>query len=790
MVSGQMIFTKYPSPANFSFLNDAPDKAGNVSIGSRSVTLKTATFGKVIHQIKLVNPEIWTPDTPLVALNFPAQSETGIAPSEEGSIAIPGLNGETILTLKTGSGIGLSGLASIFRIELPKGCNFFGGGQKNYCQIELSGKRSVNWNTDLWSDFHFSHVKDWPTDPSYFTTPYLAVELPSGDWVGLLLHNPAPTFFSTPGKDNTRAFVHWELTDPALLMGSYDGEPNLVVIVGNSLAHITQILSRLIGVTPLPPLWSLGFHQSRWGYGGHDDLMELDRQFTEHKIPCSGLWLDLDYMDGYRIFKTNESLFPKGVASTAAKLAERGRRIVPIIDPGVKFEKGYRVYDDGSAQKMFCLNHEGKEYIGMVWPGHTVFPDFTQQRVRDWWAGYAQEFRESGFGACWVDMNDPSTGPIDPYDMLFQNGTARHWEHRNQFALGMQMATHQGFLKAKPNERPFILSRSGFTGSSRYAAIWTGDNVSNDFYLRHSVTTTIGMGLSGHVFTGSDIGGFGQNCSGPLMERWMQAAFLFPFCRNHSSLGTTPQEPFAFPKRIRENVAHYIRLRYKFMAEIYRLFIEHEEQGDPIIRPLNYEFSGKKLALVNDQFMIGRSLLQAPILSQEGEERDLILPGKGYWFDLTGGTWVKAGKHRVIVKRTETPLYLRDQSLVAIQPGEATTSHVNLNQVEILVGLAPYRQRGSVGLADTVLYADDGLSFDYKSGKRTAMKVVVESDARGILATTENLQSGFGEIQATLVFFWEPKNLKINGKKVVAERGKLVMTGKPIVVWRAVVPKG
>ena len=770
-----MFYNKYPSPANFSFATPGKAKA-TLAFGNREAHLHLTSYQNNIHRVHLTSGDTWPQNLTLSPLNFPDQLSQTQIKFDKNQLVIPAEN-QTILGVPDAS-IGLNTTASLFQFLVAESTRYYGMGEKYFGSLELSGYRTVFWNTDVWSDFHFAQWGGHPSDPPYFTTPYVAVKFAENQYAGFLLNNPAPTFMETPGKDDSRVFVEWQRTSPNLILGAYDGQPDLVILTAESLPALTEKFNQLVGVTPRPPLWSLGYHQSRWGYGGHKDLIHLRDEFKKHEIPVSGLWLDLDYMDGYRIFQTNQKLFPKGVDGTAKALAKDNIRIVPIIDPGVKSEPGYRIYDDGIKQNVFCQNNVGNPFIGAVWPGDTVFPDFTLARPRVWWATYAAEFRKSGFGACWVDMNDPSTGPVDPTDMLFHNGTHAHWLHRNQYALGMQIATYDGFRTAVPNERPFILSRSGFTGSSKYAAIWTGDNVANDYYLKLSLTTSIGMNLSGHIFNGSDIGGFGGNSPARLMERWMQANMFFPFFRNHSNNGTNPQEPFAYPATTRENLAHSIRLRYQFLPYLYNLFIQHERTGAPFLRPLFYDYQDKGLDEVDDQFLVGPNLLQAPILEHLETTRALRLPGRDPWFDAATGTWLKSGKFLLHAKRTETPLYFRTASITPIQADLPTTNSVDLlNPTFILT--VPEGWRGEV----TQTYvADDGLSYNYDNGEYSELEITITGTKKGLEISTRPLHSGYKPITPTFLLTPGHKFVKVNNQRARQSNHRLKLTGKAILL--------
>lgn len=770
-----MFFTKYPHRANFSFPGGYNAKTGDFKAGERAFQARLIEYAGNIFHLRVTGPTSWAQDLCLAPLNLPKV----IKQSGDLHLHLKGSKGQTLIKALVDEGFGVSGNAHLFQFALsdadPK---FYGMGEKFFGQIELSGMRSKFWTTDVWSDFHFAQWLNHPADPPYFSTPYVVACI-DGEYVGFLLHNPYPTFIETPGTDESRIFVEWQRTAPHLILGAEDGQPSLFIIQGPTLAEVTRKLQMLIGTVPVPPAWSLGYHQSRWEYGGDTDLMHLDSKFNEHEIPCDGLWLDLDYMDGYRIFRTDNKQFPKGANDTAAKLAKSGRRIVPIIDPGVKSEKGYHVYDDGIAKRVFCQNVEGKPYIGMVWPGETVFPDFSQARVRQWWAAYAREFRKEGFGACWVDMNDPSTGPVDPTGMRFNAGRLPHEAHHNQYALGMQMATFDGFLQAKRNERPFILSRSGFIGTSRYAAIWTGDNMSSYYYLKLSIPTTLGMSLSGCPFNGPDCVGFGGDASEALFVDWIKAGFLFPFMRNHAVKDSRKQEPWAFSKKAMGIARHYIRLRYKLMPYLYNLFIEQEESGDPIVRPLLYQFDDPRFVNASHSFMVGPRILQAPNVEEGGTRVAVDLP-IGDWFDLRTGRFTEGGRTaNVSLQTDETPVYVQNGAIVPMQPGVAKDNRKELRKVEFHV----FTKAGTSGETVYEYRADDGLTYGYRKGKRSSLTVRIEWSGRTVHITTTEGATGFGRIRPSFVIHGA-QSATLNGKKAELTSTRLKFAGRQFAARR------
>lgn len=769
-----MFFTKYPHRANFSFAEGYSAKTGRFVAGGKSFEAQVGVYEGGLQHIQVRNPKLWGRNLCLAPLDLPAKVGAGSL-----EIDVKGKNGKSLVRLSTKDGFGVSGEAHMFQFEFGAEPKFYGMGEKFFGQIELSGLRTKYWTTDVWSDFHFAQWLDHAADPPYFTTPYVVARV-GDEYVGFLLHNPYPTFMETPGTDESRVFVEWQRTADRLILGAEGGEPNLWVIPGPTLADVTRKLQKLIGTTPLPPAWALGYHQSRWEYGGDADLMALDAKFEEHQIPCDGLWLDLDWMDGFRIFKTDKKQFPKGAADTAAKLAKHGRRIVPIIDPGVKSEKGYSVYDDGMAKKVFCLNVEGKPYIGMVWPGETVFPDFSLQRVRRWWAEYAKDFRREGYGACWVDMNDPSTGPVDPSGMRFNSGRLPHEAHHNQYALGMQMATYDGFLRAKRAERPFILSRSGFIGSSRYSAIWTGDNLSSYYYLKLSIPTTLGMSISGCPFNGPDCVGFGGDATEALFIDWMKAGFLFPFMRNHSVKDSRRQEPWAFSKKALNIARHYIRLRYKLLPYLYNLFIDQEEQGEPIMRPMIYHYDDARFVNTSHQFLVGDSILQAPKVEENAKSVTVELPA-GDWFDARNGRFVPGGRAATVrVVSDETPLYVKNGAIVPMQTGTPKDPRKDFRRVEIHIFAKP----GTSGKSEIVYRADDGISYGYRRGKRSALRVSVEWSGRSVAVSTQEEADGYGRIRPVFVFHGA-QSATVNGRKADLTPTRVRLTGRQFPAKRA-----
>jgi len=780
-----MHFHKYPYPANFEFTAISPDRPITTGRGRYKLNLKSCV-GDIYHL--QITGQGWAINESGAGLKSPrkasGQSETQLTFAKDGSLHLVDKQGKTLLRSLPGRTFGQCGEASVFEFVRHANDQFYGLGEK-WSGFEHSGKTTKFWNTDVWGDFNpdaYIHGRPAP-DPAYVSIPYLIIKR-GNSYLGLLMDNPGATFISTGFKTSianqmevapggeifaetiieaTEESPSEEAGHPQGLihLGAETGQPNLYLIYGPSLPELTRKLQNLIGTTPMPPAWALGYHQCRWGYESEADLLELDANFREHGIPVDGLWLDIDYMDGYRVFTFAQKHFPKPAAAMK-KLAKAGRKVIPIIDPGVKFEPGYGVYDRGHKANAFCLNSQKKEYVGLVWPGETVFPDFSETSARKWWAGEVQKFAETGIQAAWLDMNDPSTGPSDNSEMLFAKGRKPHSFYHNQYALGMAIATREGFLQTWPNERPFLLCRSGFTGSNRYTAIWTGDNYSNYHHLKNSIATTLNLALSGLPFNGPDAGGFGGDTTPELIRDWFKAGFLFPVLRNHSLINTRRQEPWAFDKKTVGVLRHYIQLRYRLRPYLYQLFAEHERTGEAILRPLFYDFADKRdlpLGLVDDQFLVGPSILQAPFVEEGQSSREVVLPGEQPWFDLTTGRWIDGGKKVTVnASFTDTPLYIRDRSILPLARLSPEDHVFSAAKADFHIFLS------TDSTAETSYVFDDGKSFAYAAGERSEVALHVTRKGTSIEIVIAELADGFGPGEFTFTTPPAIKSVLINGR--------------------------
>jgi len=785
-----MNFNKIPPAINFRYhLNETPI----LEADPESYAASWTDLGGNVFNYK-VQASKWKQKSHAVLDKTAfAQTESDIrcGHATNGRIEIA-YKGSILLKSLMGREFGLLGTKWNFSLQYNEDMRFYGLGEKN-TGLEKTGQITKFWNTDALFDFGFTKAEKEATDPLYLSVPYVLIEQ-KGGCVGILLDNPYPSFMNLGAKENIANLLDADEEEPQCIsLGAYDGQPDLYFIVGANVREVTRKLQRLTGMTPLPPLWALGYQQCRFGYRDLADLEELDKKFEELNIPCDGLWLDIDYMEGFKVFTVDESGFDDHETRIAA-LQAKGRKIVPIIDPGVKNHPDFPVFQSGQANDVFCKTCEGDLYSGFVWPGRTAFPDFSMASTRSWWADQVEKFTtQYNFDGYWIDMNDPSTGSSDLEDMLFNHGQDSHESYHNQYALGMQEATTEGLQRAIGEKRPFIISRSGFTSSQRHSAIWTGDNWSNYFHLREGIAMSLNLSLSGIPFNGPDVPGFAGEATPELAVDWHKAGFLFPFFRNHSANMSPKQEPWQFAEPYREVMIQFIRLRYKLLPYLYNLFVEHTETGDPYLRPLFYEFPNEReqLSHIGDQFLVGNNIMQAPIVEEAETSREVYFPTAS-WFDTGEGKWIEGGQSKTLEANLKTTgLYIKEGALLPMLPGERTTQEKNLAEIELHV----FVRRKTVGAFQYRYYYDDGIT---KGGAQSFVGFEAEVIDGALHIRIQEIDTAYKELCLQIITYetfekilciqegsatellQQPSNIQLNGAYLHIERAETLTLGKSL----------
>lgn len=483
----------------------------------------------------------------------------------------------------------------------------------------------------------------------------------------------------------------------------------LIVIEGASPQEVVKRLAELTGRIELPPHWALGYQQCRFSYYPDARVREVAREFRARRIPCDVIWIDIHYMDRYKVFTFDAKRFPDPKATNDC-LHELGFKSVWILDPAVKTEPGYSVYDEGVSQGHFVRDAEGHEHHEITWPGDAAFPDYTRPETRAWWKRLTIEFLERGMDGVWIDLNEPAVilplGAELPEDLQHRGGgdipPGSHGKYHNVYGLLMAETTYESMRASRPERRPFVLSRSNYLGGQRFAATWTGDNVSTWKHLQWSVPMVLNLGLSGQPFCGPDIGGFAGIPSPELFARWMGVGALLPFCRTHNSL-RGDQEPWSFGAAVEEVSRVALVRRYRLLPYLYTLFREAAWTGLPVARPLFFADPGDPSLRGEDRaFLLGDDVLVQPRLLEAGNHETPMPAGQWRAFSLTGGDSVTEIAHPI--------LRLRGGAIVPIGAGGQTTEEAFSGPLTLLVSL------DASGRALGRLYEDVGEGFAYLDG--------------------------------------------------------------------------
>ncbi|KAM4643584.1 neutral alpha-glucosidase AB isoform 3-T3 [Amazona ochrocephala] len=503
---------------------------------------------------------------------------------------------------------------------------------------------------------------------------------------------------------------------------SESGIIDVFLLLGPAPAAVMGQYAALTGTQALPPLFALGYHQSRWNYNDEEDVAAVEKGFEEHAVPCDVLWLDIEHADGKRYFTWDPSKFPRPRAMLE-QLAAKKRKMVSIVDPHIKVDSGYRVHAELRSRGFYVKTKDGSDYEGWCWPGSAAYPDFTNPEMRAWWASmfaYDQYEGSTETLFTWNDMNEPSvfSGPEVTMhkDAVHYGG----WEHRdvhNLYGLYVQMATAEGQIQRSGGQhRPFVLSRAFFAGSQRYGAVWTGDNTAEWEHLKISIPMCLSFGLAGLAFCGADVGGFFKNPDAELLVRWYQAGALQPFFRAHAHMDTARREPWLFGEDNAALIRGAVRLRYALLPFWYTAFYHSHRHGVPIMRPLWMEYPEDTTTFaIDDQYLIDRALLVHPVTEQGARGVQVYLPGKGeVWYDT-----VSYQKHHapqtlyVPVTMSSVPMFQRGGTVVPRQERvRRSTECMQGDPFTLYVALSPQ------GTAEGDLFLDDGKSFDYETKAR------------------------------------------------------------------------
>jgi alpha-glucosidase len=571
------------------------------------------------------------------------------------------------------------------RTEVPADARFFGlGGRAS--GPRLRGGTYRLWNTDPKGTFGPGD------DPLYINMPVQLVVADAGthlafhdnSWDGrVTLHEGeegAGSGHDRPGTSEVRM----------------DGGPLRCWVVVGTPARVLAGWTQLTGAPALPPAWALGPQHARWGFGSEREVRRIVAGYRDRELPLSAVHLDIDHYDAHQVFTVDREKFPD-LPGMAKDLREDGVRLVSIVDPAVKAERGNAVYDSGSAAGAFVRDPRGREVRGVVWPGECVYPDFTDPAVRRWWGELYEERLAQGFSGVWHDMNEPVS--FAPFGDMTLPRSARHalegrgGDHReahNVYGLAMAQAGYEGLRRLRPEERPFLFTRSGWAGMQRYGGTWSGDVSTGWPGLRASLSLVLGLGLCGVPYSGPDVGGFDGSPSPELYLRWFQLGAQLPLFRTHAAIDAGRREPWEFGPEVLAHAKAALdereRLRPYFvtLAHLARL------TGAPYVRPLWWSSpEDRVLRDCEDAFLLGDALLVAPVLESGTDRRAVRLP-RGRWYDTaTGQAYDGPGQVLVDAPLSRIPVLARGGAVIPVRGADGG--------IELEVW-APAERRGGGGL--------------------------------------------------------------------------------------------
>ena len=660
-------------------------------------------------------------------------------------VAVKNLRGEILTQDQPGLPVSWLGTEVTCYKKLYQDEKFLGLGEKTG-NLDKRGNAFENWNSDV-PAYAPNH------DPLYQSIPFF-IGVHGKVAYGIFLDNSYRTKFNF-GASTDEQFSSFSAAD---------GEMNYYVFGATGIAGIIRDYTWLTGRMTLPPYWSLGYQQCRWSYFPESQVIGIAQQFRDRQIPCDVIYLDIDYMDAYKIFTWNKDRFPQPKAMIG-KLNDMGFHLVTIVDPGIKVEKGYFAYDEGVANDYFAKYPDGSNYIGSVWPGRCHFPDFTKESVRKWWGASFNRLADQGVEGFWNDMNEPSAwGQSIPnvvqFDFEGRKGSIAR--AHNLYGLEMSRATFEGTKALLNGKRPFVLTRAGYAGIQRFSAVWTGDNDATDDHMLLSARMVTGLGLSGVSFTGPDVGGFMGNPTEQLFTRWMSLGVYTPFFRNHSAWDTKSKEPWSFGMNVERTVKEMIAQRYRLLPYLYSAFYESTISGLPVARSLAIDHTFDEKVYwwkYQNEYFFGDNLLVAPVSCNQLAAK-IYLP-EGGWYRLSSGEFYK-GNSEVTVDAplNDLPVFVKASGIIPMQ------SDIQFTDQKPSPAMILHIYNGDKPNS-FVYYEDDGSTYQFENGRFYRRTITLDPTRKEIRFSKVdgNLTSKFTSIRLVMHSFDEVMTLRCEGKE-------------------------
>jgi alpha-glucosidase len=739
--------------------------ADGVEATSGAVTVRVEALGDAVLHVRVARDGRWGEDASWAVPAEVRRHSVPVKPLADGfatselnvqldpltlQLRVTDPQGRTILADAPGA-LRFDGAGFSLRKALPTGQRIYGMGDKTG-SFDRRGHSFVNWTTDAWG-----FQRD--TDPIYKSIPFYIASGGEGGAYGLFL------------DDTWRSWFDFGHRDPNTIEIGADGGPvDYYVIAGPTVREVVRRYTGLTGKAPLPPLWSLGFQQSRYSYMSADEVRSIAARLRKDRIPADVIWLDIDFQDRNRPFTTNKTTYPD-LKKLAGDVGGQGFRLVAITDLHVAYapSQGYAPYESGAASDHFLKNADGSLYVAPVWPGPSVFPDFTRPESRAWWGSLYKNFVADGIAGFWNDMNEPAifdtptkTMPLTTMHRIAGDGfaprPASHAEVHNVYGMENGRATFEGLLTLRPNVRPFVMTRASYAGGQRYAVTWTGDNSSTWDHLKLAVQQMLSLGLSGFAWSGADIPGFIGGASPELATRWCEIGAFTPVFRAHAANDAPRAEPWVDGPQHLAIRRRFIEARYRLLPYLYAVAEEAGRTGDPIMRPTFYDYPAMASATCDQSmaFTLGADLLVAASPNPDQPRAyDICLPAKG-WYDYWTGARVDAEKLRETPALERLPVFVRPGAILPRQPLVQSTAETPKGPLELDI----YPGDDCRGW----LYFDDGVSIAGPSLRQELTCTV----------TPGGVRVQFGPRQGSWKPWWNAISLTVHGphpaRKLIADQ--------------------
>ncbi|MDP4263394.1 MAG: glycoside hydrolase family 31 protein [Bacteroidota bacterium] len=669
--------------------------------------------------------------------SFSTDSLTVNINSDPFRVSVLNSRGEDLCSDEPGLGISWFGNQVSCYKKMYADEKFIGLGEKTG-DINRRGNFYQNWNSDI-PGYNLNQ------DPLYSTIPFF-IGIHGKVVYGIFFDNTHKSYFNFGGGADEELF-HF---------GADDGEMNYYFFGGSSVQQIIKDYTLLTGRTPMPPLWSLGFQQSRYGYNSQKQLLDVATSFREKQLPADAIVSDINYMDNYKVF-TWSNKYPD-VKGMMDQMKQMGFDVVTIIDPGIKVEKGYKQYDEGVANNYFAKYPDGHYYIGHVWPGRCHFPDFTKPAAAAWWGrSFKEAYVANGIRGFWNDMNEPAAwGREFPNLIEFGEGKDKKtlFTVKNAYGLLMAKATFLGTKDLLNGQRPFVLTRAAYSGVQKYSAQWTGDNVASDDHMLLGFRLLNSMGLSGIPFVGMDVGGFVGNPSAELFVRWMSLGAYSPFFRNHTAIDNNYREPWLFNDWNTDKIRKILEQRYTLMPYLYSMFYRAHTTGMPINRmlPIDYTFDENVYSdKFKNQFLFGDNMLVCPVASTQNI-LEVYLPGNTSWYRFSDNKIYEGGQPVYVPSPLDDlPVFVKAGAVIPMQSVVQNTKEKG----DGILYLHVWKGKGKTSFT---YYEDDGNTYNYEKGDYCKREIVYDAAASTVTIEKKegNYISKFNKVKMVLHGFGKP----------------------------------